>query len=386
MNAQKSTHLKIGFVFDDSLDSVDGVSQQVKILGAWLGGQGHSVRYLVGETKMTEWAGSIVYSLAKNLPVSFNGNRVSIPLPASTKRIKAVLAVEDFDILHVQVPYSPFMAQKVIRHAPPSTAVVGTFHVLPSGPLSSVGSRLLRIWYGRSLDRFNRILSVSRPAADFAREAYGIDSKVLPNVIDVKKFKIQSRGVLPITGRIVYLNRLVKRKGCEQLLRAFKLVKQTQPTTKLVIAGRGPLRSHLEKLAGKLDITDDVEFLGFVAEDDKAALLATAEIACFPSLYGESFGIVLIEAMASGSGVVMGGNNPGYASILADHPQLLFEPEDTAGFAKKLLHILDNKAEAEKIHAWQQKEVEHYDVDRVGHELLKIYHRAIANAKERRHN
>jgi phosphatidylinositol alpha-mannosyltransferase len=79
----KNRKLKVGLVFDDSLDKTDGVAQYVKTLGAWLSGQGHSVSYLVGETKMTRWQGGQVYSLANNASVKFNGNRLTMPVSSS---------------------------------------------------------------------------------------------------------------------------------------------------------------------------------------------------------------------------------------------------------------------------------------------------------------
>jgi phosphatidylinositol alpha-mannosyltransferase len=123
--------VKIGFVFDDSLDSYDGVAQYVKNLGGWLSEQGHEVRYLVGETKMLFWEGGKVYSMSKNIKVSFNGNQARIPYKASKKRIKEILRDEQFDILHVQIPYSPLMSQKIINVADNKSAIIGTFHVAP---------------------------------------------------------------------------------------------------------------------------------------------------------------------------------------------------------------------------------------------------------------
>jgi len=110
--------LKIGLVFDDSLDSSDGVAQYVKDLGGWLSGQGHEVSYLVGETKLTEWRGGKVYSLSKNQAVYFNGNRLSVPLPANSRRIRELLNAKNFDIMHVMVPYSPFGSKNYKRCRP----------------------------------------------------------------------------------------------------------------------------------------------------------------------------------------------------------------------------------------------------------------------------
>ena len=383
-----ATKLKIGFVFDDSLDSSDGVANQVKTLGSWLSQQGHQVRYLVGQTKLQEWEGGRVYSLARNQRVTFNGNRVSIPFPANRRRIKEVLASENFDVLHVQMPYSPFMAQRVIRAAASNVAVVGTFHILPAGRLASLGSHGLRLTYGRNLRRFFKIVSVSSPAADFAKRAFGISSSILPNVINLKKFSPASKKGQQTGDHIVFLGRLVDRKGCQYLIETFALLHKKRPSTVLTIGGDGPERAKLESLAVRkgLKLGQSINFLGFVNEADKPALLAGADIACFPSLYGESFGIVLLEAMAAGSGVVLAGDNPGYRSVLGARPELLIDPRDTLNFAAQLDKLLSNKSAGEELHRWQTNEVKRYSVDEVGPELVSLYHQAIASVGKKRHN
>ncbi|MGA3150157.1 MAG: glycosyltransferase family 4 protein [Candidatus Saccharimonadales bacterium] len=378
--------LSVGFLFDDTLDSNDGVAQYVKTLGAWLSSQGYAVAYLVGETKLRQWAGGRVYSMSKNQKVVFNGNRLSIPLLASRKKIKQVLADNNFDVLHVQVPYSPFMAQLVINAASPKTAVVGTFHILPANKLAQAGSRVLRVLYGRSLARFDNIVSVSAPAAAFAKKAYGIDSTVLPNVVNIKRFATTKLRDLGDTPKIVFLGRLVERKGCKQLLYAFRLLYKQLPSAQLIIAGDGPQRKQLENYVDKYRLGDNVTFLGYINEKNKPGILSSADIACFPSLYGESFGIVLIEAMAAGAGVVIGGNNPGYASVLGDKPELLFDPSNTAALAARLQELLSNKKLVGLLHQWQQAEVKRYDVQAVGVPLIKIYSQAIAKRRNSRHN
>jgi len=373
-----SAKLKIGFVYDDSLDGLDGVAQYVKTLGRWLSDEGHQVRYLVGETKMTSWAGGKVYSLAKNARVDFNRNRLSIPLPASRRRIKEILANEKFDVLHVQVPHSPFLAHKVIKSADSRTVVVGTFHVLPAGKLARAGSKGLRTAYGRGLSRFDRMLSVSQPAADFARTIFGLDSEVLPNVVDMKKFETKTQTNEKL---VVFLGRLVPRKGAMQLLQAFKILHMTNPGFRLIIAGDGPERPKLEKYVAKTNLTRSVKFRGKIPESAKPELLASAAVACFPATGGESFGIVLIEAMAAGSGVVLGGNNLGYRSVLGAQPDLLINPDDSVKFAQRLKRLLTNQEMASRLHAWQSAEVKKYDVTNIGKSLTEIYRQAIAKRR-----
>jgi phosphatidylinositol alpha-mannosyltransferase len=382
---KSKSKLKIGLVFDDSLDSSDGVAQYVKTLGGWLSARGHEVCYLVGETRQETWAGGPVYSLAKNQPVHFKGNSLSIPRPAKKQYIRDVLNREKPDILHVMMTYSPFMAQRVIDLAGNDTAVVGTFHIFPAGQLAEFGGRLLKLVYGKKLRRFKRIVSVSRAAQIYSARVFGLQTDIIPNPVDIKRFSLgsQKNNAQPT---IVFLGRLVKRKGCAQLIRAFALLLETRPAAHLVVAGDGPQRKQLELLCRKLKIESSVDFLGFIDEHKKPQLLATADIACFPSLYGESFGIVLIEAMAAGSRIVLGGNNPGYASVLGDQPLLLVEPNDTAGFAHRLGTLLMVNQPTKALHAWQLKSVQQYDINIVGAQVLEVYRRAIAPSAKKSHN
>jgi phosphatidylinositol alpha-mannosyltransferase len=382
MDANKK--LKIGFVFDDTLDSHDGVAQYVKNLGAWMSSQGHEVVYLVGETKMVEWAGGKVYSLSKNKKVSFNGNQARIPLIASRRRIKRVLAKEQLDILHVQVPYSPFMAQKVINAANENTAVVGTFHVAPADTLTDLGGHILRIMYGNSLKKFDEMLSVSSAAASYASSAFHLQSRVLPNVVNVELYskaytKKKSRDIL-------FFGRLMPRKGPHEMLQAFNVLQQHNKKVRLSIAGAGPLEKELKSLAEKLEISDKVEFLGFIEETEKPKLLAESKIVCFPSTGGESFGIVLIEAMAAGAEVVIGGDNIGYRTVLGKKPELLFNPKNPLSFAAKLSELLESKKVRQQLHEWEQNEVKQYDVKVVGKSLEKTYQSLIAKRRDSRHN
>lgn len=378
---KNSQNLRVAFLYDDSLDRTDGVSHQVKTLGKWLSEQGHEVCYLVGETKMSSWNGGKVYSMSKNKAVKFNGNKLTTPLPASVKNIKDILKRENLDVVHVQMPYSPFMAQKVIKRLPSSVGVVGTFHILPANTLASVGTRLMRLVYGKSLRRIDKLLAVSPAAAVFAETSLGTEFTVLPNAVDINQFQVKNLVDQP--NHIVFLGRLVPRKGCLELLWAFKLLKERLPAVTLTIAGDGPLRGQLEKFVSDNNLQDFVKFLGFIDEKDKPKLLSTAAIACFPSLGGESFGIVLIEAMAAGTGVVVGGNNPGYVSVLGENPQVLVDPHSSSEFAGRLENILTDQNLATRLHERQQEQVKQYDVAVVGKQLVEIYRQAIASRRQK---
>lgn len=372
--------MKIALVLDDTLDKTDGVQQHVLTVGTWLTSKGHEVHYLVADTERTDIPN--VHSLGKFVNLRYNKNNVRTPLPASRRKIKKLLQEQQFDVLHVQLPYSPFLAKQVIRYAAPKTVVIGTFHILPASRLHGYSNKILRAMLGRSLKRFDKIVAVSEPAVHFARKAYGVSASYLPNPIDVASFRTGKRmGTYNARKlNIVFLGRLVKRKGIMELIDAYNsLPDELANQTRLIVCGKGPLKAKAKQRANS---DRNVTFTGFVSEKDKPNYLASADIAVFPSTGGESFGIVLVEAMAAGSRVVIGGNNAGYKSILGPQPYLLFDPKNNTAFAEHLsLFITDSKLR-DRMYNWQQTTVGQYDINLVGAELLKIYKEAITPSTE----
>lgn len=367
--------LKIGFVLDTSLDPPDGVQQYVVSVGEWLRSQGHDVHYVVGETKRTDLPN--IHSLARNIQVLFNGNRTTIPLPASRRKLKNFLQAQQFDILHVQTPHSPFFAQRLILAASAETAIVATFHVLPDGWLPAIGNRLLGLWLRPSLKRIDAMLSVSDAAAAFARKTFHLNSDVLPNVFDHKLFH-EARPLPQYDDdrlTILFLGRLVPRKGCLLLLQAIALLKDRTdlPPYRVVVCGRGALERTLKDFVRRHDLENIVEFTGFVSVEDKPRYYASADIAVFPSRAGESFGIVLLEALASGKAAVLGGDNPGYRSVLSPRPDLLFNPKSSQQLAAKLVELLQNATLRSEQAAWGESYTIRFDVNHVGAELVNRY-------------
>jgi phosphatidylinositol alpha-mannosyltransferase len=362
--------LKIGFVLDDTLDTPDGVQQYVLTVGSWLTKQGHEVHYLVGESNRQDIEN--IHSMARNVKVRFNQNRLSIPLPTRRSEIIRKLAELKLDVLHVQMPYSPLFAGRVVSAAPQATKVVGTFHIVPASWLHSAGARSLELVNRRTLKRFHSVISVSPAAASFAKTVFGIDSVIIPNAVTVKKMRHEP--IVEKTPHIVFLGRLVERKGCQYLLAALvQLQRQYKGAFKVTIAGKGPLLAKLKQYADKQNLKQ-VSFSGFIEESDKPALLASADIAVFPSTGGESFGIVLIEAMAAGSRVVLGGNNVGYQSVLSDHPDLLVDVQNAKTFANRLQYFLEHPSAREAAARWAKIAIKQYDVDVVGKKLLEQYY------------
>ena len=367
--------LTIGLVLDDTLDTPDGVAQYVLTIGAWLNGQGHEVHYLVGETRRMDVAN--LHSLSRNVKMRFNGNRMSTPLPVARTKLTKLLRRQYFDVLHVQMPYSPFLAGRIVKAASARTAIVGTFHVLPYSGWSRAANRALALVLHSSLKRFDRVFAVSSPTRTFVKHAYHVEPTVLPNVVDVARF----RNAKPLpqyddgTLTIMFLGRLVPRKGCMTLLEAANILRKRKslPPFRVVICGKGPLDAELKRYVADQSLEQFVAFTGFISEADKPSYVASADIMVYPSSGGESFGIVLLEAMSSGRSVVLAGDNPGYRSVLAPKPELLFPATDAFALANKLTVYLRDEPARKTIIDWEKAYVRQFDVAVVGKKLLEQY-------------
>jgi phosphatidylinositol alpha-mannosyltransferase len=380
--AKSEPILKIGFVLDGGLEKPDGVQQYILSLGNWFMAQGHRVRYLVAGPVPKAIKEGV--SLSPSIKVVSNGNRLSMPLLSRKKTLANYLEAEQFDVLHVQTPYSPLMGERLIFLSNKRTAIIGTYHVVTNSWYLSIGNRLLGLWCRFSLKRFDRMFSVSKAAQAVAKRDFKIDSDILPNVINYDLFNKAKPFSKYDDSRltILFLGRLVPRKGCQLLLSAVnELVKQAVdlPKFKVVICGSGPLEKSLKSYVEHNDLDDIVEFVGFVSEEDKPRYYASADLAVFPSSGGESFGIVLIEAMASGKAAVLAADNIGYTSVMGSQPSLLFEVNSLSSLSDKLKEFLKDESLRKEKANWGRNYAKQFDVKVIGSKLIKVYKEILLN-------
>ena len=376
------TKLVIGLALDDGLDAPDGVQQYVLTVARELRARGHEVHLIASTTTRTDL--ERLHVLGRNLRVRFNGNVLSSPLPARAADLDALLRQVPFDVLHVQLPHSPFLAGRLVRRVPESVAVVGTFHILPESPVVGLGTRALGLLERRTLARFDEVMAVSAPAAEFARTSFGVSPAVVPNPVDLARFPAPPHDDAAPRGRplrVVFLGRLVARKGPRELVDAAAYVADhrlvTRPWT-LTLAGTGPLADELRRRVEYAGLTGRVDLPGFVAEDAKAALLADADLVVLPSTGGESFGISVVEAMAAGGGPVLAGDNAGYRSTMAGLEEQLVAPRDRVAFGRSLARwLLDDDGRGRAM-ARQRVAARRFDVHTVVDEVEATYHRALA--------
>ena len=378
--------LTIGFVFDDTLDALDGVQQHIITIGTELVRRGHDVHYLVGETHHSPVPQTV--SLARNVMVSFNGNRMRIPLPVCKREIRAALAHNNYDILHIQAPYSPLVGGRVLVCAPQSTGVVATYHIAPIDRRACYGGRALGLVNAHSHRRVDEVIAVSQVAAQYAQFTAHTHGTIIANPVNVEKFATAAHRATRDAAHphIVFLGRLVPRKGAQLLLDALDYGERhgmfPRPGLHVTIAGDGPLMDDCVQRAARL--RTPVQFVGTV-DEGKADLLASADVAVFPAIGGETFGIVLPEAIASGAGVTLAGDNPGYRWTMRGDEDALFSvgPDHARVLAERITRALTDAPWARRLHAREEALLDRYNVQAVTDEVEQVYARAIADRRAR---
>lgn len=377
--------LRIALALDDSLDRPDGVQQHVLALGRWLAARGHDVHYLAPSTTRADLPN--LWEIGSSVEVRANGNVLRTPTVGRTARLRSVLADVRPDVLHVALPCSPLLAGRLTAQVPASTAVVGTFHILPGGPVMAAASRLLGMVQARQLRRFDEVMAVSAPAGDFARRAFGLETSVVPNPVDVSTFAtVVPRPRTTDRVQVLYLGRLVERKGARHLVRAVGELKArglSATPFEVTIAGRGPMLDQLRAQVVREGLDGSVRFSGFVPEEAKAELLANADVVALPSVGGESFGISVVEALAASRGVVLAGDNPGYRAAMGGLTDQLVQPQDAVAFARTLATYLDRPDLRQRARERQLAQARTFDTARVGPQVLAVYEQALARRRSR---
>jgi phosphatidylinositol alpha-mannosyltransferase len=246
--------------------------------------------------------------------------------------------------------------------------VVGTFHAYAerSRLLDTAAPLLRRVWR-----RLSARVAVSNAAAEFVRARFGDGVTVVPNGLDVDSFRTAVPADLPGGPRILWVGRLDRQKGFPVALRAFQLLCDGFPDLVLVVAGDGDERNAIFDL--DLEQRERVVMLGTVAHDDLPRYHAAADVFVAPALGQESWGYVLVEAMAAGLPVVASAI-PGYTEVVRDGVEgLLVPPSDPRALADALREILSDQGLADRLGEAGRRRAEEFSWDRVVGELESIY-------------
>jgi phosphatidylinositol alpha-mannosyltransferase len=296
---------------------------------------------------------------------------VQVSATKDMEKIDSMLLKENFDLLHFHEPWIPVLSRQILLR---SNAVnVATFHAkVPETLMSRTVIRVVTPYLKSVMKYLHVLTAVSDSGAEYAASMSDEPIKLIPNGIDLAKYKHKPVEHDKETKTILYIGRLERRKGVRYLLKAFQLLSQKMPEARLIIAGDGPDREKLELLADDLKLTN-ISFLGYISEELKLELLAEADIFCSPAVYGESFGIVLLEAMATGT-VCVAGNNSGYSDLMEGVGALsIVDPHFSDEFARRLYILLSEPKLQALWKSWAKEHIKQFTYPKVVDQYEAMY-------------
>lgn len=365
--------MKIGLVSPYDYSHPGGVCNHVSYLGHYLSAMGNEVKIIAPmRRKGTSYFGEEVTAVGRPVPIPYGGTTARIPLsPWLPYQVRKVLDRENFDLIHLHEPFIPMLCLSVLTE---SQAInVGTFH--------ACHERSFAYWLGQPImhklgKKMHGKIAVSRPAMTYISKYLPGEYRIIPNGVDTQHYRADG----PVRKEfkdgklnILFVGRLEERKGVGDLIRACSVVKKSFPDFRLIIAGPGVrLRGYYEALARAL-LDDRAVFTRYVPFNELPEYYRTADIFCAPANSGESFGIVLLEAMASGTPVVAT-DIPGYASVLTNGQEgLQAKPSNHRSLAKALLTLLTDSQLRQDMAKRGLVTAEKYSWQNVSRQVMEYY-------------
>lgn len=368
--------MKVGLVSPYDFASPGGVTDHVQHLARQLRLSGHAVRIFAPSSRAdVDFDTPDFYRIGSPISIPANDSVARITLSFHlADRVATIVEQEQFDVLHFHEPLMPALPLTMLRLS--TTANVGTFHAYAR---SNAG-----YYYGRPLlepylKHLHSGIAVSEPARNFVNKYFPeYPLRVIPNGIDIDTYK---PGLPPIRHlrddrvNILFLGRLEKRKGLGDLLRGYRFMKARVPRSRLIVVGDGPLRGSVESYIARHRIPD-VVMAGYVPDTVKPRYYTSADIFCSPATGAESFGIVLLEAMASGLPVVAT-EVPGYMSVLEPgSDSITVRPKSWAELGGALVILARDAELRRRMGAFGREKARGYAWDRIAAQVLEVYDEA----------
>jgi len=374
--------MKIALVSPYDFAYPGGVTNHISCLGRHFTEMGHEVKIIAPVSKVTASLDDRFIPIGKprSIPTSGSIARITIS-PWLSSQVEAVMEAERFDVVHLHEPLMPMLSTTVLRMS--HAANIGTFHAYGFNGRPGyncawpLGKWLLSRWF----HKLDGKIAVSKPAMEFARHHFPGYYNVIPNGIDLEHF---SPDVPPIDEfcdgklNILFVGRLEKRKGMDYLLGAYQRVKAEIPNLRLIAVGPGTrLGKQYKKQVARSGL-EDVVFVGYADYNDLPRYYRTADVFCAPATGWESFGIVLLEAMATGTPVVAT-NIEGYSNVINDGVEgLLVPPKNKDRLAEALLRLLGDEALRRQMGAAGKLKALEYGWGNISKRVLDYYHRVLS--------
>ena len=368
--------LRIGLVCPYSWDVPGGVQNHIRDLAEFLINNGHHVEVLAPATESEDLPDYVV-SAGRAVSIPYNGAvaRVLFGVGANS-RVRSWINDGDFDLLHLHEPAIPSLS--LLACWAGEGAMVGTFHAAAKyqKAIVAIGPILEPV-----IEKLSARIAVSESARLTLTAHLETDAIVIPNGIYADNYRDGSSRTEWQGNTIGFLGRFEEdRKGLPVLLDALPIISRFIPDIRVLIAGPGDSEEVLEKVDPQL--RDRVEFLGKISEEDKADFLASVSLYIAPNTGGESFGIILAEAMAGGATVVAS-NIPAFADVLGDGQYgALFESENSENLAKVIIDLLRDDAKRRELAATGAIHAQRFDWGQVGEEIFEVYELAMMNGQK----
>lgn len=363
--------MRIGLVCPYAFDVPGGVQYHVRDLAEHFLRAGHDVQVLApsnDEAPLPEY----VTSCGHAVPVRYNGSVARLSFgPVTSSRVSRWLEQHRFDVVHIHEPISP--STSLLALWATESPVVATFHT------SHLRSRAMQAAYPLlrpSLEKITGRIAVSEAARRTVTSHLGGDAVIIPNGVCVADFaratprpEWQGQNDAPT---LAFLGRIDEpRKGLPVLAAAMDEVLRGRPGTRLLVAGPGDVDAARARMSR--EVREATSFLGLVSDEDKAALLASVDAYVAPHTGGESFGIVLVEAMAAGAPVVASDLSAFSAVLDGQANGRLFTNGDTAGCAATILDLLGDPAERARLRAAGRERAQQYDWSVIADRIMAVY-------------
>lgn len=361
-----------------------GVQMHIRDLSEALRERGHAVTIVAPRVDPLVPDTESVIQLGVAREIGFGGTafEISIALGAEYRRLAALMRQDRFDVVHFHTIWTPLLPLQAFRLS--GAANVATFHDTPPDTWTGAATRALYRGFSRwLLPRLDGVIAVSEAPAGHLRPSADRPLALLPPCTDLRRFM---SGAAPFDRfrddrvNILFLGRLEPRKGAAILLAAYRRLCADDLPVRLLIAGDGDLAPMLRAEVAKRDLPR-VEFIGRFPDADAPRWYATGDIFCAPSMYGESFGIVLTEAMASGRPVVAAANH-GYRTVLqGEAAAFLTPPGDVEATYRLLRQLVLDAPLRRRLGDWGRREAPRYDCRALAPRFEAIYQQAIVTAR-----
>jgi len=363
--------LSIGIVSPYGYPHPGGVNEHVRFTYEAMTRMGHDVWIITSKYGRERESEGHVIRLGTGWAAPTNGSIGRVTLGLRFKQqVREVLERRRFDILHFHEPLVPFLSPTMLDAS--ETVNIGTFHAFGGfSPSYWIGRRFA----GWLADKLDGRIAVSGAAMHFINRYFPGDYRIIPNGVDLERFTSAQpyEELRDGTLNILFVGRFEERKGLIHLLKAYHRLRKRKVDARLLIIGDGPKRREYRRFVGLRGIRD-VEWLGRVSDDEKVRYFASADIFCAPNTGQESFGIVLLEAMAAGVPIVASDIH-GFKRVVERNVQgLLVEPKNHRALAAALYALARDPDLRHQMGDAGREKAPDYSWDRVTERIVDFYY------------